>query len=80
MQWLVLVIFMQPSDGFYVFTTPSFETKDECMASVTDPQQIPQYVEKIWEDYGGPVRVKGVTCITKDDLQEIILPKPGLEA
>ena len=73
MKWLVIVIFMNLNQGVYVFTEPTFETREQCIASITDPQQIPTYMKKLTEEYyPEPFRVRAVNCMTEDEFRSII--------
>lgn len=73
MSWFLVVIFMEWEQyPLYVFTEPTFESKEECMASAMDPDEIPGYVSKLLLEYGRPMPVKGINCINEDILNKLI--------
>ena len=40
MNWLVVVLFATMAGDVYIFTTPKFETRQECMRTLTHPDTI----------------------------------------
>jgi len=72
MKWFIVVLFAGVySDGsqdLYVFKTPTFESRDECIGSITDPQAIPNYVQHLFEEYGTMKRIQAVNCVSEDVL------------
>jgi len=71
MEWLVVVIFANLMDGVYVFTDPVFETRTECMATLTDEEHIKKYISKLVVEYGRPVPIQAVNCLQVDEIQRI---------
>ena len=80
MQWFIFVIFasMTPdgSDS-YLFIEPTFETREECIGSITDPEAVPLYVQRLYLEYGYPVPIEGVQCIDFDSAKRILLISSG---
>ena len=71
MEWMIVVIFMNMQD-VYIFTEPTFETQEECMTAVVDPANIPGYLTKMWGDYGEVKDIRGINCLQKDTIKEIL--------
>ena len=56
---------------FYIFHTPKFDTKEQCMQAVIDKREI--ILEKLVMEYGGRLPpITGVNCLQEDVLKEII--------
>ncbi len=74
MKWLVIVIFAGISqDGsrdLYVFTQPTFETKVQCQADITDPAVVPILVEQVIKD-NGYRPIEKVVCMEENDFFEL---------
>jgi hypothetical protein len=72
MEWLVVVIFANMMDGVYVFTDPVFETRTECMATLTDEEYIKKYTAKLVLEFGRPLPIQAVNCLQADEIQRIL--------
>lgn len=72
MKWLVIVVFATMSGDFYVFTNPKYDTKQECMDQLIDPEQIGKMVLKIIEEYGRPMPVRIANCLDEKTIEEIL--------
>ncbi len=72
MQWLVVVLFATLQGDMYIFTTPEFETRDECMATVLDPKHIQGYTQKLLLEYGELMPIKAVNCLQSDTINRIL--------
>lgn len=67
MTWFLVVLFMEWEEyPIYVFTEPTFASREECMASAKNPEDIPKYLRQILVEYGRPVPIKGINCINED--------------
>ena len=59
MNWLIVVVFATGLGDLYVFTNPTFETRQECMMTVADPYHIKNYTKKtyrrIWPGYANTI-------------------------
>lgn len=74
MTWFLVVIFMDWEEyPLYVFTDPTFESREECMASAVDPDDIPAYVGKLLMEYGRPMPIKGINCISEDIYKKLYM-------
>ena len=51
MNWLVVVLFATMAGDVYIFTTPKFETRQECMRTLTS-DTIAAYTQKLASEYG----------------------------
>lgn len=72
MKWFIVVIFMASEDyPLYIFTDPTFGSREECIASVTNPNHIPGYVNKLAEEYGYVPNITGINCINEDIYSKI---------
>ena len=72
MNWLVVVVFATMTGDVYIFTDPKFETREQCVASVTDPKSIKEYSKKLAEEYGKLMPIKGVNCLQEDEIKRIL--------
>ena len=72
MNWLVVVVFATMAGDVYIFTDPKFETREQCVASVTDPESIKKYSKKLTEEYGKRMPIRGVNCLQEDEIKRIL--------
>ena len=82
MNWLIVVFFVGiDADGMqetYVFSKPTFETKNECIRAANDPNQIQMFVKKLVFDVGNK-HIDKVVCSTEDQIKNaIILSNEGI--
>lgn len=71
MNWLVVVVFATLSGDVYIFNDPAWETREECMASLTDPEMQPNYIAKLVQEYGRPMPIQLVNCLSEQQLDEL---------
>jgi len=74
MKWFVFVIFVvnQPSDpNAYLFTTPSFNSQQQCQMAVMDLRTIPLFADKLVQEFGGPKPIKSISCINEDTVRKL---------
>ena len=72
MKWFILVLFFNQGDP-YVFTKPTFDSEEQCVGSITDPQFFPTLVEKLIQDYEGQMnKIEHVFCIDKNQLKILL--------
>lgn len=57
----------------YVFTEPTFESREACIESALDPEDIPGYVRKLLIEYGRPMPIKGINCISEDIYKKLYM-------
>lgn len=57
----------------YMFTNPTFDSREECMASIKNPNHVPAYVAQMLMEYGRPMPIKGINCIDEDLAKELML-------
>ena len=69
MKFVMIIMFATLGD-MYVFTDPSFDTRDECMTYLINNGQSIQ--EKLVEEYGFRKEVKAVNCMQHQKFLEII--------
>ena len=89
MTWLIVVLFATiGTDGkldAYVFTEPSFVTKEECMRGALEPDNIKKFVAKLVseglfvDDNGQLQPIDKVLCAQEDKVKEVILESNKLE-
>jgi len=72
LKWLVIIVFATYSGDFYVFTNPKFDTREQCMAALDDPDQRFKMVLKIMEEYGRPMPVRFANCLDEEEIKEIL--------
>ena len=74
MKWFVFVMFMTTEPGApnaYLFTTPSFNSQQECAMAVVNPQTVPVFVTKLMQEFGVPPQIKTISCITEETIKKI---------
>ena len=70
--WFIVVSFLSfnldGSQNIYVYNNPNFNSWEECAGSVTDPQEIPKYMETLYSEYRGslPGEIEKVSCVPKE--------------
>ena len=72
MNWAVVVLFATLSGDVYIFTTPKFETKQECMRTLTTPDTVAAYTQKLAKEYGRPMPIKFINCLQEDYLKRLL--------
>lgn len=72
MTWMIVVLFQTITGDVYIFTDPTFETREACMASVYNPEDQKRYVAKLTHEYGRVMPILAVNCLEKDTIQEIL--------
>lgn len=72
MNWLMVVIFATMAGDVYIFNTPTFETREACIASVKDPEDQKKYVQKLVLEYGRLMPIHGINCLQEDTINEIL--------
>lgn len=74
MKWFLVVMFMEWEQyPIYMFTEPTFESREECIASAMDPNEIPKYLNQLLLAYGRPMSVQGINCITEDIANKLLM-------
>ena len=69
MKFVMIIMFATLGD-MYVFTDPSFDTREECMIFLVKNGESIQ--EKLVEEYGFRKEVKAVNCMQHQKFLEII--------
>ena len=72
MSWAVVVLFATMAGDIYIFTEPTFETRDECMAALYDTNSRNNMLKKLVMEYGRPMPIRGVNCIDTDTLNNLM--------
>ena len=72
MKWMVLILFATYNGDFYVFTNPTFDTREQCMAALDDPDQRFKMVLKIAQEYGRPMPIRMANCLDEKEIKEIL--------
>jgi hypothetical protein len=78
MNWIIVVVFamtLQDTDGgrdMYVFTEPTYESKDMCEADITDPMVYPGLIEKLISEYKQVKKIEAVVCVTEEELKQAL--------
>ena len=74
MKWFVFVLFMTNEPGApnaYLFTTPNFNSQQECAMAVVSPQMTPIWVTKLVQEFGTPPPIRTISCITEETIKKI---------
>tara|TARA_B100001287_G_scaffold136957_1_gene115273 strand:+ start:3442 stop:3684 length:243 start_codon:yes stop_codon:yes gene_type:complete len=72
MNWLIVVLFATGLGDMYIFTEPTFETRQECMLTLTDPYHIRNYTRKLASEYDEPMPIELINCIEEETLKRIL--------
>jgi hypothetical protein len=72
MNWLIVVVFATMTGDVYIFTDPKFDTREECVASIKDPNMVPVYSKKLVMEYGRLLPIRGLNCLQEDEIKRII--------
>tara|TARA_Y100001972_G_scaffold122358_1_gene167813 strand:- start:502 stop:765 length:264 start_codon:yes stop_codon:yes gene_type:complete len=75
MKWFVFVLFMTTEPGepnAYLFTTPEFNSQQECAMAVVNPQMTSIFVTKLIQEFGAPPpQIRTISCITEETIKKI---------
>lgn len=69
MKFVMIIIFASIGD-IYAFTTPTFNTKSECMAFLMN--NGPALNEKLIQEYGYQKKILAVNCMREQEFLAII--------
>ena len=69
MKFVMIILFATAGD-IYMFTDPTFDSKNECMSFLMN--NGPSLNEKIIQEYGYPKQIEAVNCMRKQDFLDII--------
>tara|TARA_B100001057_G_scaffold305656_1_gene305806 strand:+ start:4766 stop:5032 length:267 start_codon:yes stop_codon:yes gene_type:complete len=72
MNWLVVVLFATMAGDVYIFTTPKFETRQECIRTLKTPDTIASYTQKLAKEYGRPMPIKLINCLQEDQIKRLL--------
>lgn len=72
MKWLIVVLFYTLHGDVYIFTEPTFETREECISSIKDPNMVPVYTKKLVMEYGRLLPIQAINCLQEDTIVEIL--------
>lgn len=72
MSWAVVVLFATMAGDIYIFTEPTFETRDECMAALYDPNSRNNMLKKLVMEYGRPMPIQAVNCLETGEIKRIL--------
>ena len=74
MKWFIVVIFLTADEyPLYAFTNPTFDSQEECMASIVNPEHIPSYVAHLIQEFGYVPPIDGINCINEKIYNELYL-------
>ena len=72
MKWFIVVLFYTLQGDVYIFTEPTFDSYDECYGSITDPEAVPGYVQKLVFEYGRLMPIQALNCLNEDTIKQIL--------
>jgi len=72
MKWLIVVIFANVQGDLYIFTDPTFDTREVCMQSINDKEDQKKYVRKLVLEYGKVMPIRGINCLQEDTIRQIL--------
>ena len=68
----MVVIFATTQGDVYIFKKPTFESREQCIASVKNPEDQQKYISKLIEEYGRVMSIHGINCLEEDELKAIM--------
>jgi hypothetical protein len=72
MNWMIVVLFATLQGDVYLFTEPTFETREQCIEYISDKEQIPSIVEKLVWEYGRQMPIHAINCLEEDVIKNIL--------
>ena len=69
MKFVMIILFATAGD-IYMFTDPTFDSKNECMSFLMN--NGPSLNEKIIQEYGYPKQIQAVNCLRKQEFLDIV--------
>ena len=72
MKWLIVVVFYTLQGDVYIFTDPTFDSREECVASIKDPAMVPVITQKLVMEYGRLLPIPGLNCLQEVKIKEIL--------
>ena len=69
MKWLVVVLFATIQGDIFIFHTPSFDSREECMTAVKERRV--DLLTRLYVEYGKPMPIQAVNCLDTDTLNKI---------
>ena len=71
MKFVIVILFATMGD-LYVFTEPSFKTKNECMEFLLQEESRDLILTKLYMEYGKSKPIQALNCIEEEEFQRII--------
>ena len=68
----MVVIFATTQGDVYIFKKPTFESREQCIASVKNPEDQQKYISKLIEEYGRVMPIHGINCLEENELKAIM--------
>lgn len=72
MKWLIVVVFNTMVGDAYLFTNPEFDSREECMTYIQDPDIKMGMLIKLQMEYGRPKPIRFVNCMEKDVIEKLM--------
>ena len=79
MKWLIVVLFLLDPNAdvtadrdLYVFTDPTFDSREQCELDIVDPAVYPALVHKLMLEYKYPRKIQNVFCVSEKELEQLI--------
>tara|TARA_B100000035_G_scaffold79498_1_gene66560 strand:+ start:6516 stop:6770 length:255 start_codon:yes stop_codon:yes gene_type:complete len=69
MKWLAVVLFATMQGDMYIFNSPSFDTREECMIAIEERRV--DMLTKLYMEYGRPMPIRFINCVDTDTLNEL---------
>ena len=69
MKFVMIILFATVGD-IYMFSEPSFDSKNECMSFLMN--NGPVLNEKLIQEYGYPKQIKAVNCMREQEFLDIV--------
>ena len=70
--YYILVIFSMELGDLYIFTDPSFDTYQECVYDITNPEKIEKYAKHLAFILPGKDGIENVYCIDDYWMEKLI--------
>ena len=71
MTFVIVILFATMGD-LYVFTKPTFETRNECMEFLLKEESKELILSKLYMEYGNQRPIQALNCIEEEEFKRII--------
>ena len=70
MKWFIVVVFNTFPGDVYIFHQPSFDDRKTCLVTLWESRDA--VLQKLMEEYGKPMPIEAVNCLTEEVIKKVI--------